>query len=1007
MDPGNPASHRDSLGNRQELRATEMRRKVHLCPWTETMGKPPLLLTIVALAVAVVDCWPAFAQGSTGSIFGAVMDASGAFLPGVHVTCTSPAQMGIQSVNTNDRGQYRFPMLAPGTYKLSFERPGFATLVREDIVVSVEFAAEVDVQLALATVQDTIVVRGDSPLIDTQHTTIQNSFTSETLKTLPTARDLMSLIGLLPATIVSVHDVGGSTVGTQPVYLTYGRVSFQQFQSRIQLDGINTTDGGFSGLYFDYGAFREVRLGSSSNDASMPNPGLQVNAVVKSGGNQFRGDAYVDFGGAALQADNVDERQRRQGVGQGTRIQRYYDPNVSIGGPIKRDTYWFFTSVRNQHLATVVTGFPVEAPGGGPDALVRLQNLTYKLTYQPRPRSTLAHSVQFGRRYEPYRDASSTSYRDAIGDHDSLSWAGNVEWRAIVSPSFFMTARVSAFGSDTRAEPYGIDGQVAANVAHRRFEFGTGNSAGGFESFEMARRRRQLEWTGTLFEENWLGVSQNITMGALTERETTDQERTGHKDSLRLRFQSPAGLPDFSVPFQVQLYNHPLASSDRLWHHGAFVQDQVALSARWTLNIGVRWDSYSADYPQQPLYEGPFTDFFYRGQPLSNGYSIPAAPFGDIVPARNGIIRYRRAFGPRVGVAWKIRGSGNAVLKSSWGRYYSDPGTTISRDVNPLQTTTYIFRWTDGNADRLFQPDELGSFVTSTGGALNGIAPDIQHPYTDNADVWLERRVRSNLSARLGFIYKKSNNNWDLTERNRVAALFSDSRQFTDPGPDGKEGTSDDRGSYTAFDIPPDKLVPSVKEWQTPADFDEAFKSIEVALDKRLSHRWSFSTSFMNTWVHRLENGHPDNPNEAIHNVVRVFGWTFKAFGTYLAPHGIRISPVVRHQAGRPSGRFLLTNLRAGVFSISMEPAGTYREDNRTIFDVRVEKQFRLSKVRTLGMFVDVFNILNSNAAQAQDVFTGRRTTIVDGEAIEYQRFLRPLIILPPRIYRVGANLSF
>ena len=101
------------------------------------------------------------------------------------------------------------------------------------------------------------------------------------------------------------------------------------------------------------------------------------------------------------------------------------------------------------------------------------------------------------------------------------------------------------------------------------------------------------------------------------------------------------------------------------------------------------------------------------------------------------------------------------MTKASWGRY-SDPGTTISRDVNPLQTTSYIFTWNDGNADRLFQPAELASFVNSTGGVVNGIASEIRHPYTDNMDVWVERRFASSLSGRLGYVYKKSNNNWGV-----------------------------------------------------------------------------------------------------------------------------------------------------------------------------------------------------------------------------------------------------
>ena len=973
------------------------------------MGTTPLRSTILGCTLILVLSSTAFAQDPTGgSIFGTVTDTTGAFLSDVTVTCTSPAQMGVQSVQTNDRGKYRYPFLVPGVYQLTYSRNGFTTLIRQDIVVSVDFAAEVNVELAIAAVVDAIVVRGDSPLIDAQNTTIQNSFSGETLKALPNSRDLMSLVGLLPGTIVSVHDVGGSTTGTQPVYLMYGQFSLQQFQSRIQLDGINTTDGGVSGVYFDYGAFDEVRLGASSNDASMPNPGLQINAVLKSGGNDLRGEAYVDFGDDAFQSENVDDDLRRQGVGRGARIRESYDANASIGGPVRRDNFWFFTAVRGQHLRTVVTGFPVEAPGAGPDALIRLQNVTYKLTYQPRPTSRFAHSLQLGRRFEPYRDASSTSYRDAVNEHDILSWAGSFEWRAIVNPSFFMTTRVSAFGSDVRADAVGTAGEVGVNVEHRRFDFASGNSGGGFDPFRLGRRRRQLEWGGTLFEDDWRGGTHQIRIGALSEWETTNIRRRGFEDSLRLRFQSRPPAPDFTVPLEVQLYNHPLASTDSLWHHGAFLQDQIVFGPRWSSNIGLRWDAYSAYYPEQRLEAGPFTDFFYRGQPLSNGYSIPPAPFGDIVPARTGIVRYGKAFGPRLGVAWKIHESGDTVLKASWGRYYNDPGIAISRDVNPLQTTSYIFRWTDANADRLFQPSELGSFVNSTGGVMNRIDSNIRHPHTENMDVWIERRVWPDLAARLGFIYKKSNDNWELAEQNRVAGLFTDRKQFQDPGLDGVAGTRDDRGAYTAFDIPSGVPIPaSVKEWQTPADFDETFKSIEVALTRRMSQRWSLSASFLNTWVHRLENGHPDNPNEAINNVIRVTGWGFKAFGTYRTANGISISPMIRHQAGRPSGRYVSTNLTAGVVNILVEPGGTYREANRTIVDTRVAKQFRVGSWRTFSVFVDAFNIFNSNAAQGQDLFTGTRTTVVNGQPVVHPRFLRPLAILPPRTFRLGLDLTF
>ena len=159
--------------------------------------------------------------------------------------------------------------------------------------------------------------------------------------------------------MVTRFDVGGSRAGTQTGYSAYGYSG----QVRIQIDGVNTTEGtGAAGFYYDYGSFDEIQLGGDGNDASAATPGLQLNAVIKSGGNQLRGDVYFDYENKSLQGRNVTDRLRRLGIGEGNRILTYYDPNVSIGGPIKRDKLWYFGSVRNQRTGVTQSGFPVEEP---------------------------------------------------------------------------------------------------------------------------------------------------------------------------------------------------------------------------------------------------------------------------------------------------------------------------------------------------------------------------------------------------------------------------------------------------------------------------------------------------------------------------------------------------------------------------------------------------------------------------------------------------------------------
>src|SRR6187455_1878525 len=121
-----------------------------------------LLITLIGLAAAV----PAYAQGggasSTGTIQGRVSDAQGAVLPGVTITATSPSMPGVQTAVSSDTGNYRFPAVPPGTYTLSYELSGFNPLNRAGVEIRLGFTATVNVELALATLQETVTVSGAS-----------------------------------------------------------------------------------------------------------------------------------------------------------------------------------------------------------------------------------------------------------------------------------------------------------------------------------------------------------------------------------------------------------------------------------------------------------------------------------------------------------------------------------------------------------------------------------------------------------------------------------------------------------------------------------------------------------------------------------------------------------------------------------------------------------------------------------------------------------------------------
>ena len=144
---------------------------------------------VLALVALFATSALATAQNPTGQIFGKVVDQSGAVMPGVTVTLTSPILLQPQTAVTSETGSYQFPSLEANTYAVKFELSGFKTVVNEGIVITAGFSAQVNAQLAVSTVQETITVTGASPIVDTKETGTKQTFTTELLQSIPSARD--------------------------------------------------------------------------------------------------------------------------------------------------------------------------------------------------------------------------------------------------------------------------------------------------------------------------------------------------------------------------------------------------------------------------------------------------------------------------------------------------------------------------------------------------------------------------------------------------------------------------------------------------------------------------------------------------------------------------------------------------------------------------------------------------------------------------------------------------
>src|SRR5256885_16614322 len=234
------------------------------------------------------------AQVSMGAVFGKVTDSTGAVLPGVTVTLSSPALIQPQTTVTVESGAYRFPRIPIGTYSVAFELTGFKKSVRDGIIIQAGFNAEIDTKLEISTVQETVTVSGESPVVDTRSTQLSASFSRDALETIPTARDPWVILQQTPGMVMSGQNVGGNLSGQQTSFTAMGSSNNQQWT----MDGAVVSDiasGNSSPTYYDFDSFEEINITKGGSDASQQGAGVQVNFITKSGSNTFRGSArYYD-----------------------------------------------------------------------------------------------------------------------------------------------------------------------------------------------------------------------------------------------------------------------------------------------------------------------------------------------------------------------------------------------------------------------------------------------------------------------------------------------------------------------------------------------------------------------------------------------------------------------------------------------------------------------------------------------------------------------------------------
>jgi hypothetical protein len=333
---------------------------------------PRKLLSIIVFAGSLVFLLPevGFPQGETTSaIIGQVSDASGAMVPGATITIRN-AETGLQRAATSDdSGRFNFPQLKPGTYSVRVEAQGFEPQQNDSVSAGLGQKQSANFILRVAQAREHVEVSDEAVLLNPENANTSTTLSAPALENLPNpggdlTYPLQFAAGALINTAGSGNDFVGSTNG-------YGNVEFNGLPALSNgyiVDGLETNDpltnlnsGLSTNLVLGLNSISEVTVNTLSYAVDQGRYGAsQVNYVTKSGSNQFHGNLYELWNGAALDAADYFTNATLGNHKPGSVVNHF---GGSLGGPIVHDKLFFFFDGEWVRIALpIVTAATVPTP---------------------------------------------------------------------------------------------------------------------------------------------------------------------------------------------------------------------------------------------------------------------------------------------------------------------------------------------------------------------------------------------------------------------------------------------------------------------------------------------------------------------------------------------------------------------------------------------------------------------------------------------------------------------
>jgi len=936
---------------------------------------------------------PAMAgQGAANpaGITGVVTDNTGAVLPGVTVTATSPAlQVASVASVSNERGEYRLSPLPIGLYTVLFELPGFQNVRREGVRLTVGFTARVDSEMNVGALSETVTVSGASPLVDTTNTATSTEMTREQLEVLPTSRDgFHAFLNQVPGVRTNL-DVGSSGLGDGVVFRIYG----QEGSPWQMLEGVLSsapTVGGNGASHIDFNALDGTRVSTVGNNAEMPRRGLLVDAVMKSGGNDFHGTAVAYGSNGALEGDNIDDTLEKAGIRLAS-LHKVQDFAGTVGGRIIRNKLWFFGGARYQNVTRDI--LDAYDPDGTPIANVKEGTYHFeKISYQVSSGNRLTGFYHENNDIE-LRNASKFIPRESMVNKENPVWMTKAEWQTVRGNALVASVQVGAW--DFNGDYRGLSpGKQATTDIATLYQTGNYFTATTYPNMRVTDEgRRHTKGVVSWYKPDLIGGNHELKAGVDHLWTKADSGLNPPEAGSAYQLQFNRG-----VPFQIATHNAPVHGQNHGTYLGVYGQDSWTLGRRLTINLGLRVEHDTGYAPAQCREAAPFA----------------AAQCWDEI----NLVTFN-SVAPRAHLAYDLMGDGKTVIKGGYGRFNQlreliPDLTSVSRNV--ISTTTWD--WHDNNGNKLYENGEVnldpnGPDFRSTvgvGTTLGVFSPNEKQPKTDEFSLTFEREMAANTAVRVTGVYARNFNQYRLSEVSRDGRYTIPIRNL-DPGPDGKLGTGDDTGqAVTYYEYPTSLGGAQFSETMFVNDApDSNYKTFEIAATKRPSNNWQLGAAYTTTWldapvtcgtsgsgigvvVVRCMN----NPNVVFNSANQTREWEAKVSGAYNFPYDILASANYDIRSGLPQARQVLFTGGQAIRSIELnvEPLGSFFLPNTHLLDVRAAKRVNLGGARAVELRFDIYNGLNKGTVKTQTLRSGAD-------------YLRPATILFPRILQIGATFNF